>query len=157
MTTMGAPAAVAPSPPVEGLLADVERAGPFEGKYQLTDGDDMVSTATVKLWRGNHIREDAATSENKCRKESEVEVEGPINALFTAVDRCFGYTPEDSPELVYYHVESTGRGKQAQASVTLELQYANKAYRGENVNANTFRASFRAYLAAMNQIGCREE
>ncbi len=74
---------------------------------------------------------------------------GPIDALFRAVDRALGF----STRLLLYSVStlSTGTGALTEVIVTVELR--GRRFHGRHTSTDVIEASLRAYMAACNAIG----
>jgi 2-isopropylmalate synthase len=74
---------------------------------------------------------------------------GPIDALFHAVDKALGF----STRLLLYSVStlSTGTGALAEVIVTVELR--GRRFHGRHTSTDVIESSIRAYMGACNTIG----
>jgi 2-isopropylmalate synthase len=74
---------------------------------------------------------------------------GPIDALFHAVDKALGF----STRLLLYSVStlSTGTGALAEVIVTVELR--GRRFHGRHTSTDVIESSIRAYMGACNAIG----
>jgi 2-isopropylmalate synthase len=80
------------------------------------------------------------------------EGDGPLDALFKAIDDITGA----APIVRDYRVQSATRGKDALAESVVELEYNRQLYRGRGASTDTVEASARAYLNAINRIAVGE-
>jgi 2-isopropylmalate synthase len=80
------------------------------------------------------------------------EGDGPLDALFKAIDDITGV----SPVVRDYRVQSATRGKDAVAESVVELEHNRQLYRGRGASTDTVEASARAYLNAVNRISAGE-
>jgi 2-isopropylmalate synthase len=80
------------------------------------------------------------------------EGDGPLDALFKAIDDITGV----SPIVRDYRVQSATRGKDAVAESVVELEYNRQMFRGRGASTDTVEASARAYLNAINRIAAGE-
>ena len=77
----------------------------------------------------------------------DAEGNGPVNALFQAVDSVLSV----QNELVYYHVEAVTPGEDAQGQVHLRIKVDGGVYTGHGLATDIVEASARAYIAALSQ------
>ena len=78
----------------------------------------------------------------------DAEGNGPVNALFAAIDAV---VPSDN-ELTYYHVEAVTPGEDAQGQVHVRIKVEGQIYTGHGLATDIVEASARAYLAALSQF-----
>ncbi|MDQ3654326.1 MAG: 2-isopropylmalate synthase [Chloroflexota bacterium] len=78
----------------------------------------------------------------------DAEGNGPVNALFQAIDAAVGV----ENELEYYHVEAVTPGRDAQGQVHLRIRAGEKLYSGHGLATDVVEASARAYLAALSRV-----
>lgn len=104
--------------------------------HHISSGNQTVPTATVRIARGDKIVEEASSGD------------GPIDALFKAIDRVTGL----GPKLVDYSLKAVTSGKDALGEATLKVEHADKVYSGRGVSPDVIEASAKAYLTAMNRI-----
>jgi 2-isopropylmalate synthase len=74
---------------------------------------------------------------------------GPIDALFHAVDKALGF----STRMVLYSVSTLAAGSEALAEVTVTVELRGHRFHGRHRSTDVIEASLRAYLLACNAIG----
>ena len=74
---------------------------------------------------------------------------GPIDALFSAVDKALGF----STRMVLYSVSTLAAGAEALAEVTVTVELRGRRFHGRHRSTDVIEASLRAYLRACNAIG----
>ncbi len=74
--------------------------------------------------------------------------DGPIDAMYNAIDRITGMTCK----LLDYQVMSKTRGKDAQGEVTVRVLHENREVLGKATGVNTVEASAEAYVNAVNKL-----
>ena len=107
-------------------------------------GSSVLPTATVRIKRPDgEIVQDAAIGD------------GPVDAIFKAVERVTGVRAD----LHEFVVRGVTGGKDAQGEVTLELEVesADRNYRGRAASTDIIEASALAYLNAVNAIATRKQ
>jgi 2-isopropylmalate synthase len=77
--------------------------------------------------------------------------DGPVDALFTAIERITGLTVE----LRDYQVRSVSIGEDAQGEARVELEYNGRVQRGQAVSTDIIEASALAFLQAVNRLAMR--
>ncbi|MDZ4658427.1 MAG: 2-isopropylmalate synthase [Bythopirellula sp.] len=78
----------------------------------------------------------------------EVQAEGPLDAIFNAVEDITGKLVV----LKDYRVQSASRGTDAQGESLVEVEYNGRIYRGRGASTDTVEASTRAFVNAINRI-----
>ncbi len=78
----------------------------------------------------------------------DAEGNGPVHALFQAIETATGL----KPELEYYHVEAVTPGEDAQGQVHVRVRSDGALYTGHGLATDVVEASARAYLAALSKI-----
>ena len=73
---------------------------------------------------------------------------GPVDALFKAINLATGI----APELEYFHVEAVTPGGDAQGSVTIRVRVGDEVQTGHGLATDVVEASARAYLAALSKV-----
>ncbi len=109
-----------------------------------TAGLGILPTATIAIRRPDgEIVQDAAIGD------------GPVNAIFKAVERVTGVRAN----LHEFVVRSVTQGKDAQGEVTLELEVESddRSYRGRAASTDIIEASALAYINAVNAIATVQE
>jgi 2-isopropylmalate synthase len=74
---------------------------------------------------------------------------GPIDALFSAVDKALGF----STRMVLYSVSTLATGTEARAEVIVTVELRGRRFHGRHTSTDVIEASLRAYLSACNAIG----
>jgi len=98
-------------------------------------GNQELSTAVVKLQRGEEIRTESAFGD------------GPVDACCKAIDALTG----QSGRLLEYSVSSVSRGKDALGEAFVHVQFNDRTYTGKAASVDVIDASARAYLNAVNK------
>lgn len=104
---------------------------------QVTCGDSLTPTATVKLQIGEEIKAHSAIGN------------GPFNAACIAIDEILGKVNIDLED---YLVQSNINHSYDTAKVHVKVNYENKSYVGFGVHTDIVTASVMAYLNAINKI-----
>ncbi len=73
---------------------------------------------------------------------------GPVNALFTAIDAAIGI----ENELTLYQVEAVTPGEDAQGQVHVRLRAKGQLFSGHGLATDVVEASARAYLSALSKV-----
>ncbi len=76
----------------------------------------------------------------------DAEGNGPVNALFQAIDAAVRV----ENELSYYHVEAVTPGEDAQGQVHVRIKVGDEIFTGHGLATDIVEASARAYLAALS-------
>jgi 2-isopropylmalate synthase len=109
----------------------------YELKYfHVNTGNSILPTATISLFREGKLYEDAACGD------------GPVDALFKAIDRITGA----KVKLSDYNIRALTRGKDAQGEAIVEIKDNGHFYIGKSVSTDTLEASVKAYLKAVNKM-----
>ncbi len=74
--------------------------------------------------------------------------DGPVNAVYKAIDRAVGATHE----LVSYELRSVTEGADAVGEVTVVIDFNGRRFRGVARHTDVLRASADAYLEAINRL-----
>ena len=74
---------------------------------------------------------------------------GPIDALFRAVDKALGF----STRMVLYSVSTLSTGTEAQTEVIVTAELRGRRFHGRHTSTDVIEASLRAYMKACNAIG----
>jgi 2-isopropylmalate synthase len=102
--------------------------------YNILSGNTAVPTATVRVRTGDDTVEEAATGD------------GPVDAVFRAIDRAVGMTTV----LREYNVQAVTPGKQALGEVTVNLEIDGRRSMGHGSSTDIIEASAYAYVNALN-------
>lgn len=103
--------------------------------FVINSGNKMTATAVVKVQKNGDTVEEAATGD------------GPVDAVFNAIERCVG----ESFKLEDYSVRSVTGGKDAQGEVAVKLDKDGKKVKGRGLSTDIVEASVRAYIDAINR------
>lgn len=74
--------------------------------------------------------------------------DGPVDAIFLAIEQATGIHVICKE----FNVHSVSVGKDAQAEVTVEIEYQRQMYRGRGVSTDSLEASAKAFLDAINRV-----
>ncbi len=124
---------------LRSLMGDVVQNGEQTvvlERLQVVVGTDSIPTASVRLLVAGTPREESATGD------------GPVDAIFKAIDRATG----QPGEVVDYQVRSVTAGRQAMGEVFVRVQYQAQEAHGRGVSTDILEASAHAYLQAINQL-----
>jgi 2-isopropylmalate synthase len=103
--------------------------------FNIQSGNLSVPTATVRILVGEDRREEAATGD------------GPVDAIFNAIDRALG----TSTKLLEYVVQAVTPGRQAIGDVTVAVQVDGRKFVGRGASTDILEASAKAYVNALNR------
>lgn len=111
-----------------------------EEQYELAyinfnSGSTSIPTATVRVKTNDKMYEDSAIGD------------GPVDALFNAIDRALGI----QTKVESYQVRSVTSGRQAMGEVFIRVRNQDKSFTGRGVSTDIIEASGKAFLAAINQ------
>jgi 2-isopropylmalate synthase len=126
---------------LESLMAEEVREGGEQWlleRVHVTAGDTVRPTATVRLINKDGVRtEDAAVGD------------GPVDAVYRAINRITGL----APELTEFSVKSVTEGIDAQGEVTIRIKAeGEKSYLGRGADTDIIVASAKAYMNALNRM-----
>jgi len=103
--------------------------------FNIQSGNVAVPTATVRIKSGSERLEEAATGD------------GPVDAIFNAIDRALGLTTR----LLEYIVQAVTPGRQAIGEVSVSLEIDHRKFVGRGASTDILEASARAYVNALNR------
>jgi 2-isopropylmalate synthase len=98
-------------------------------------GSSTIPTATVRISEGDNLIEDSATGD------------GPVDALFNAIDRALN----KKPVVESYRVRSITSGRKAMGEVSVRIRKNGRSYTGVGVSTDIIEASAKAYIQALNK------
>jgi len=104
--------------------------------FHVYTGDTILPTATVKLKKDEEEKIGSETGD------------GPIEAIYNAIDSCIGFTGE----LEEYTIQAIGHGQDAQGHVKLIVNFDGISVVGKGSSTDIVKASALAYLNAVNQF-----
>lgn len=102
---------------------------------QITAGSSSIPSAVVKIKIKDKIVQESAIGD------------GPIDAIFNAIERALGI----NPEVESYNVRSVTSGRQALGEVLVRIRSNSKSFTGRGVSTDIIEASALAYLNALNK------
>jgi 2-isopropylmalate synthase len=102
---------------------------------QITSGSSSIPSAVVKIKVGKEVIQESSTGD------------GPIDAVFNAIERALGI----KSELESYNVRSVTSGRQALGEVLVRIRSNGKSFTGRGVSTDIIEASALAYLHALNK------
>ena len=103
--------------------------------FNIQSGNLAVPTATVRVAAGDERREEAATGD------------GPVDAIFNAIDRALGV----STKLLEYVVQAVTPGKQAIGEVSVSMEIEGRKFIGRGASTDILEASAKAYVNGLNR------
>jgi len=121
---------------IEQEIAHVPDRWTFDS-YRLSTATGRTPQVWLRLRRGEQLLETELA-----------DGDGPVDAVFLAIEKLTGL----SLICKDYQVHSVSVGKDAQAEVTVEVEYQNRLFRGRGLSTDTVEASARAFLNAINRI-----
>ena len=98
-------------------------------------GSSTIPTATVRITTDGNTIEDSSPGD------------GPVDALFNAIDRALN----KKPTVESYRVRSVTSGRKALGEVAVRIRKNNRSYTGLGVSTDIIEASARAYIQAINK------
>lgn len=121
-------------------------------RWTCSTGSNTQSRGAVVLESGDH------------RWEASAEGDGPVDALYRAVDRALGDVLTGHPRLLAYDVHAIAEGPESEGRVTVQIgppetapgARAEGAYSGASQSANIIAASVEAYIEAVNALLAEE-
>jgi 2-isopropylmalate synthase len=123
---------------LEAIAAD--EVGSFEGKYILESFRVVAATgrqsrAAVTISHAEHGT-----------FEAEAEGEGPVDAVFRAIDAATGI----KGRLTDFRIDAVTGGKDALGEVRLSVEFEGQEYAGRGLSQDVVEAAARAYVRAAN-------
>jgi 2-isopropylmalate synthase len=103
---------------------------------EIASGTHTKPTARVKLLYQGQV------------KEVTVEGVGPVDAIYSAMQKITGVTPE----LVDFTIQAITGGTDAQGEVTVRIKENGRIYVGHGASMDIVMASAKAFLAAINRL-----
>jgi 2-isopropylmalate synthase len=117
-------------------------------RWTVSSGSNVQSRGAVVIGSGDHQWNGAA------------EGNGPVDALFRAVDSALEGVLTGHPRLIAYDVHAVAEGPDAEGLVTVRIappssaegQRASGKYTGTSSDVNIIAASIEAYIGAIDQL-----
>jgi 2-isopropylmalate synthase len=121
-------------------------------RWSCTSGSKVRSRGVIIIESGDH------------RWQASAEGNGPVDALFRAVDEALHEVLTGHPRLLAYDVHALSPGTDAEAVVTVSVAppaaaagaRAEGVYRGRGQDANIIAASIEAYVDALDALLAEE-
>lgn len=112
--------------------------------------DDKYKLVRFVINSGNTITTTASVVLNKDGQDVEgiSFAGGPVDAAFSAIDKCL----DIDVELEDYSIQSVTEGTDALGYSVVKLKYGDYSYSGRGMSVNIVEASIKAYLNAVNSI-----
>ncbi len=112
--------------------------------------DDKYKLVRFVINSGNTITTTASVVLNKEGQDIEgiSFAGGPVDAAFSAIDKCL----DIEVELEDYSIQSVTEGTDALGYSIVKLKYGDHTYSGKGMSINIVEASIKAYLNAVNSI-----
>jgi hypothetical protein len=117
-------------------------------RWTVSSGSNVQSRGAVVIGAGDHQWDGAA------------EGNGPVDALFRAVDAALEVVLTGHPHLIAYDVHALAEGPDAEGLVTVRIappssavgERATGRYTGSSSNVNIIAASIEAYIGAIDEL-----
>ncbi|MCL2705738.1 MAG: 2-isopropylmalate synthase [Spirochaetaceae bacterium] len=104
--------------------------------FNIISGNKAVPTATIKIRHNDEVFEEAATGD------------GPVDAIFKAIERAIGTTAK----LEEYKVQAVTPGKHAMGEVKVLITSNGNSATGRGSSTDILEASANAYVNALNKL-----
>lgn len=122
-------------------------------RWTVTSGSNVQSRGAVVIASGDH------------QWEASAEGNGPIDALFRAVDRALADVLAGHPRLLAYDIHALAEGPDAEGEVKVKIGPPSAAsgargtgrYDGAARSTNIVAASIEAYIEAINRMLAEEQ
>ncbi len=105
-------------------------------RFVVNAGNTITATASVRLDKQGDMIEQVASAD------------GPIFAMFTAINKIVGLRPV----LTDYSIQAVTEGQDAQGEVRIRIRHGSEFYKGRAVSTDILESSALAYLNAVNQL-----
>ncbi|MBC7293800.1 MAG: hypothetical protein H5T84_06825 [Thermoleophilia bacterium] len=92
--------------------------------------------------------ESPATAAREVVVEEAASGDGPVDALFKAIERAAGI----KCKLMDYSLKAVTSGKDALGEANLKIERKGKVFAGRGVSVDVIEASARAYVSALNRL-----
>jgi len=104
--------------------------------YNVSSGNQMVSSATVKVETDNGVVEETGSGD------------GPVDAAFKAIEKVLGF------ELCLkdFQIRAVTAGEDALGEATIWLEQDGRLFTGRGLSTDVIEASVKAYISAVNKL-----
>jgi 2-isopropylmalate synthase len=111
---------------------------------------ETYSLDSVEIISGTHTKPTAKVKLIHQGKPKEVKVEGvgPVDAIYSAIQKLTGV----SPQLVDFTIQAITGGTDAQGEVTVRVKENEQIFVGHGASMDIILASAKAFLAAINRL-----
>ena len=142
-------------------LAD-KKSEIFDEDLHALVSEEILGTETehwklVHMTQGSGMGErphaDVVLSEGGSEKKSHAEGDGPVDAVFKAIEAV----AHSGAELLLYSVNAVTQGTESQGEVTVRLSKGGRIVNGVGADTDIIGASAKAYLSALNKIQSKAE
>jgi 2-isopropylmalate synthase len=123
---------------LEAIAAD--EVGSFEGKFVLESFRVVAATGRQSRAAATISHEDQGTF------EAEAEGEGPVDAVFRAIDAATNI----KGRLTDFRIDAVTGGKDALGEVRVSVEFEGREYAGRGLSQDVVEAAARAYVRAVN-------
>lgn len=104
--------------------------------YQISSGNSIISTSTVKIRVSDKLVEEAACGD------------GPVDATFNAIEKAAGI----DVKLYDYFLKAVGSGKDALGEVTIKIEKDDRIFSAKGISTDVVEASAKAFVNAINKM-----
>ena len=125
---------------IEALVMGVAVSAPETWKldhWAVNTGSALGASGTVRLVNKN----------GEAKKEVSMG-DGPIEAMFNAINRIIG----KEPELEQYEIGATTEGSSSQGETMVRIAWEGRRWNGRGVSTDIVESSIKAYVAAINAM-----
>jgi 2-isopropylmalate synthase len=91
--------------------------------------------------------------DNRRKKEAESKGDGPVDAVFKAIERL----AKSGAELLLFSVNAVTQGTESQGEVTVRLARGGRIVNGVGADTDIIVASAKAYISALNKLESKME
>ena len=123
---------------VDAQMAVADDLYSFDHLHVFT-GTNLTSTATIGIKVDDEIKEIATLSD------------GPVDAACKAVEEIVGQQYKGAFDMKSFRLEAITGGTDAQAEVSVKVQFKNKTFNGHGLSTSVLEASAKSYLNAINK------
>ena len=125
---------------IEALVMGAARAVPetwILDHWVVNTGSALGASGTIRL-----------THKDGESKKEVAMGDGPIDAVFTAIDRIIG----KEPDLELYEIDATTGGSSSQGETMVRISWNGRRWNGRGVSTDIVESSIKAYISAINAM-----
>jgi len=108
-------------------------------RFVVNSGSTIPAMAAIRLEKDGVETEDSSTGD------------GPINAVFNAIDRI----TDKHYTLLDYSIRAVTEGEDALGEATVKLGRGNEIVTGRGLSTDIIEASIKAYLSGINKLALK--